>query len=139
MGREQLIMASNADGRSVSELVGQASEQVSRLVRDEMRLAAKELAEKGKRAGIGAGLFGGAGLCALFGAAGLITSAILALSLVLAPWLAALLVGLVLLLIAGAVSLAGRKQIHAATPPIPEEATKSVKSDIAAVKEGLNR
>jgi membrane protein len=132
-------MTSRADEPSVSELVGQASEQVSRLVRDEMRLAASELTEKGKRAGIGAGLLGGAGLFAWFGAAALITSAILALSLVLAPWLAALLMGLVLLLIAGAVSLAGRKQIADATPPIPEEATKSVKSDIAAVKEGLHR
>jgi membrane protein len=132
-------MTSRADGPSVSELVGQASEQVSRLVRDEMRLAASELAEKGKRAGIGAGLFGGAGLVAWFGVAALTTSAILGLSLVLAPWLAALLVGAVLLLIAGAVSLAGRKQIAEATPPIPEEAAKNVKSDIAAVKEGFHR
>jgi membrane protein len=132
-------MTSRADDPSVSELVGQASEQVSRLVRDEMRLAARELAEKGKRAGIGAGLFGGAGLIALFGVAALITSAILALSLVLAPWLAALLVAVVLLLVAGVISMAGKKQIDAATPPIPEEATRNVKSDIAAVKEGLHR
>jgi membrane protein len=132
-------MSSRADDPSVSQLVGQASEQISRLVRDEMRLAARELGEKGKRAGIGAGLFGGAGLSAVFGVAALITSAILALSLVLAPWLAALLVGLVLLVIAGAVSMAGKKQIDAATPPVPEEAAKNVKSDIAAVKEGLHR
>jgi membrane protein len=132
-------MTGRADEPSVSELVGQASEQVSRLVRDEMRLAASELAEKGKRAGIGAGLFGGAGLFALFGVAALITGAILGLSLVLAAWLAAVLVGLVLLLIAGAVSLAGKKQFDEATPPIPEEAAENVKSDIAAVKEGLHR
>jgi membrane protein len=132
-------MTSRANDPSVSELVGQASEQVSRLVRDEMRLAARELAEKGKRAGIGAGLFGGAGVTALFGVAALITSAILALSLVLAPWLAALLVAVVLLLVAGVISMAGKKQIDAATPPIPEEATRNVKSDIAAVKEGLHR
>ncbi|MET0237446.1 MAG: phage holin family protein [Kibdelosporangium sp.] len=132
-------MSSGTDDRSVSELVGQASEQVARLVRDEMRLAARELTEKGKRAGIGAGLFGGAGLAAFLGVAALITSAILALSLVLAPWLAALLVGLVLLLIAGVASLIGKKQVQAATPPIPEEAAKNVKSDIAAVKEGLKR
>ncbi|CAM3582409.1 phage holin family protein [Kibdelosporangium persicum] len=132
-------MSSRTDDRSVAELVGQASEQVSRLVRDEIRLATRELAEKGKRAGIGAGLFGGAGLFAFFGVAALITAAILALSLALAPWLAAVLVGLVLLLIAGVVSLLGKKQIDAATPPIPQEAAKNVKTDIAAVKEGLHR
>ncbi|MCE7010872.1 phage holin family protein [Kibdelosporangium philippinense] len=132
-------MSSRTDDRSISELVGQASEQISHLVRDEMRLAAKEIGEKGKRAGIGAGLFGGAGLFAFLALATLITSGILALSLVLAPWLAALLIGLALLLIAGVASLVGRKQINAATPPIPQEAAEGVKTDIATVKEGMHR
>ncbi|MFC0111418.1 phage holin family protein [Kibdelosporangium aridum] len=132
-------MSSRTDDRSISELVGQASEQISHLVRDEMRLAAKEIGEKGKRAGIGAGLFGGAGLFAFLGLGVLITSAILALSLVLAPWLAALLVGVALLLIAGVASLVGKKQIDAATPPIPQEAAEGVKADIATVKKGLHR
>jgi putative superfamily III holin-X/uncharacterized protein DUF3618 len=86
-------MSIRSDDRSVAELVSEASEQLSRLVRDEMRLAAAELKQKGKRAGIGAGLFGGAGLFALLSAGALTTSAILALSLVLAGWLAGRLAG----------------------------------------------
>lgn len=128
-----------ADDRSVAQLVSDASEQLSRLVRDEMRLAAAELKQKGKRAGTGAGLFGGAGVLAFYGGAALIASAILALSLVLAPWLAALLVGAVLLLIAAVAGLAGKKQVQRAAPPVPQQAVASVRSDIAAVKEGVRR
>jgi membrane protein len=132
-------MSTKVDGRSVAELVSEASEQLSRLVRDEMRLAAAELKQKGKRAGIGAGLFGGAGLFAVLSAGALTASAILALSLVLAGWLAALLVGVLLLAIAGIAALVGKKQIEAATPPVPEEAVAGLKSDISAVQEGLHR
>jgi membrane protein len=137
--KECLIMSTKSDDRSVAQLVSEASEQLSRLVRDEMRLAAAELKEKGKRAGIGAGLFGGAGLIAVFSVGALVTSAILALSLVMAGWLAALLVGILLLVIAGIGALVGRKQIQAATPPVPEEAMAGVKSDISAVQEGIHR
>jgi MFS family permease len=135
--RNPLIMSPNTDGRPIAELVGEASEQLARLVQDEMRLAAAELKEKGKRAGIGAGLFGGAGLVAVLSAAALIASAILALSLVMAGWLAALLVGVVLAMIAVVAALVGKKQVQAATPPVPQEAAASVKSDIAAVQKGL--
>jgi membrane protein len=132
-------MSTKSDGRSVSELVSEASEQLSLLVRDEMRLAAAELKEKGKRAGIGAGLFGGAGLIAVFSIGAFTASAILGLSLVMAGWLAALLVGILLLVIAGVAALVGRGQIRDATPPVPEEAVAGVKSDISAVQEGFHR
>ncbi|WP_257004024.1 phage holin family protein, partial [Streptomyces sp. SA15] len=46
---------------SVGELVGQASEQLSRLVRQEVALAKAELAQKGRRAGRGGELLGAAG------------------------------------------------------------------------------
>src|SRR5688572_31389683 len=82
--------------QSTSELVQRASEQISRLVRDELALAKAELAEKGRHAGIGVGLFGGGGALALYGLGVLITTAILALDLVMAAWLAALIVGVVL-------------------------------------------
>jgi len=132
-------MSTKANDRSVAELVGEASEQLSRLVRDEMRLAAAELKQKGKNAGIGAGLFGGAGFLAVLGAGALTASAILALALVLAGWLAALLVGILLLVMAAVSALVGKRKIQAATPPVPEEAVASVKSDISAVQEGLHR
>lgn len=128
-----------SDDRSVAELVSQASEQLGRLVRDELRLAVVELRRKGKRAGAGAGLFGAAGVLAFYGGAALIATVILALALVLDAWLAALIVGVVLLLVAGVAALIGRRQLRAALPPVPEQTVASVKSDVEAVKEGLHR
>ena len=127
--------ASASEDRSVTELVTELSQQTSRLVRDELRLAQAELKEKGRHAGRGAGLFGSAGLLAFFGAAGLVTTAILALSLVLPAWLSALLVSLVLLIAAGIAALIGKKEVKEAGPPAPEAAVDSVKRDIQEVKE----
>lgn len=129
--------AGQLSDRSTAELVKLAAEQVSRLVRDELRLAQVELAEKGRRAGIGAGMFGGAGVVALYGVAGLLTAAVLGLSYVLPPWLAALLVGVVLLVIAGVLALVGRGKVRQAAPAMPEDAVRSVKADINAVTEAV--
>lgn len=127
------------DDRPVGQLVGDASEQLTRLVRDEMRLAVAELQRKGKRGGVGTGLFGAAGVLAFYGGAALVACVILALAAVIAPWLAALLVGIGVLLVAAVVALVGKKQFDAATPPVPEQTMSSVKADVNAVKEGLHR
>ncbi|MBV8933609.1 MAG: phage holin family protein [Kutzneria sp.] len=124
---------------SLARLIGEASEQLSRLVRDEMRLAAAELRQKGKRAGTGAAFVGGASALGLYGGGALIASAILALTIVFAPWLAALIVGAAALVVAAIAALIGKKLVSAAVPPVPEGAAASVKADIEAVKEGLNR
>src|SRR5439155_9774684 len=100
--------AGQADDRSTAELVKQASEQISRLIRDELKLAQAELAEKGKRAGIGAGLFGGAGVIALYGVGALIATLIILLDLALPLWAAALIVTVVLFVAAGVLALIGR-------------------------------
>ncbi len=110
------------------------TQQVPDLIRSEIRLAQAEMAEKGKRAGIGIGLFSGAGLLAFFGLATLIATAILALGLVVAPWLAALIVAVVLFAGAAVLGLGGKKQVQEATPPAPERAVEGVKEDIATVK-----
>jgi membrane protein len=125
--------------RTVAQLVSDATEQLSRLVRDEIRLAAVELRQKGTRLGTGAGLVGAAGVLAFYGGATLVACAVLALALVLAPWLAALLVGVAVLLVAGALALMGKKQVEEAGPPVPEQAITSLKKDVEAVKEGLHR
>jgi uncharacterized membrane protein YqjE len=124
---------------SIGDLVKQLSEQTSTLVRQEMRLAQTELQEKGKKAGIGAGMFGASGLVAFFGAASLIAAAILALATGLDAWLSALIVGLVLLLVAGVAALMGKKQVEQATPPAPEQTIESVKRDVDTVKAGARR
>ncbi|HEY9349805.1 MAG TPA: phage holin family protein [Acidothermales bacterium] len=124
-----------ASDASTAELVSRLGEQVSTLIRSELRLAQVELQEKGKRAGIGVGLFGGAGLVALFGAGALVACAILALALIMDAWLAALIVGVVLLAVAGILALVGRSQVRRAAPPLPTEAVEGIKQDIQTVKE----
>jgi len=119
---------------SLGELVASISQQTSRLVRDEMRLAQAEMAEKGKKAGLGAGLFGGAGLLSLFGLACFISAAALALTLVLPGWAAALIVGGLLFAVAGVAAMMGKREVSEATPPVPEEALASVKQDLQVLK-----
>jgi uncharacterized membrane protein YqjE len=119
---------------TLGQLVHDLSEQIPDLVRSELRLAQAEMAEKGKRAGLGIGMFSAAGLLAFFGLAGLLTTAVMALDLVLPTWLAALVVTVVLFAAAGVVALAGRKQVAQATPAAPERAVEGVKEDIATIK-----
>jgi uncharacterized membrane protein YqjE len=119
---------------STPELVRRAYAQVSTLVRDEVALAKAELAVKAKRAGAGAGLFGAAGMLAFFGVGALVTTAILALSLVWPAWLAALTVAVVLFAIAGVAVLIGRGRINAASPVYPTEAAQGISADLEAVK-----
>jgi uncharacterized membrane protein YqjE len=125
--------------RSVGDLVQRLSEQTATLVRDEMRLAQAELQEKGKRAGMGAGMFGGAGLVALYGVGALLAAAILLIGTAIEPWLAAVIVGVVLLAVGGLLALTGKKQIDRATPPKPERAIESVQKDARHVKESARR
>lgn len=124
---------------STGELLTRLSTQVSELVRGELELARSELTEKGKRAGVGAGLAGAAGVVALFGAAALTTAAIAAMALVIPVWLAALIVGVVLLAGAGALALAGRNNLRKATPPTPQQTLESVQDDVATVKQAVRR
>jgi hypothetical protein len=119
---------------SLGALVAQLSEHTSALVRDEMRLATAELAAKGKKAGVGAGLFGGAGLFALYGVGALIAAAILALAQPLPGWAAALIVAGGLFAIAGVAAVIGKKEVSQATPPLPAEAIAGIKLDVAALK-----
>jgi uncharacterized membrane protein YqjE len=124
---------------STAELVQRATEQVSRLVRDELALARAELTQKGKHAGIGIGLFGGGGVLALYGLGALVAAAVLLLALVMPGWLAALIVAVVLFVLAGILALVGKKQVSQAVPPVPEATVRSVRADVdtvtAAVKD----
>jgi hypothetical protein len=133
----------DAPERATAELVKTAAEQISRLVRDELRLAQAEIAQKGRHAGVGAGLFGAGGLLALYGVAALLTAVVLLLAYVMPAWLAAVIVGVVLLGVAAILALVGKKQVQQATPVVPEETVHSVKEDVAtlaeAVKERGNR
>lgn len=124
---------------TTGELVTRLSAQISELVRGELALAKAELAAKGKRAGIGAGLAGTAGVLALYGLGALIATVIAALALVLPVWAAALIVAVVIFIVAGVLGLLGKNQIQRATPAVPENTVDSVKRDVAAVSERIKR
>jgi uncharacterized membrane protein YqjE len=119
---------------STSELVNQAAAQISTLVRDELALAKAELAEKGKRAGIGGGLFGGAGVLALYGLGLLLALAVVLLDLVWPLWLAVLVVMVVVFAAAGVAALIGRRELKNAVPPVPQDAVASTQADVQTVK-----
>ena len=122
------------DEKPVGELVQELSQQTATLVRQELQLAQLEMKEKGKRAGLGAGLFGGAGVVALYGVGALIATLILVLATFLEAWVAALIVTVVLFAIAGVLGLIGKKQVDQATPAAPEQAIASTKKDVDEVK-----
>ncbi|MGZ4508415.1 MAG: phage holin family protein [Blastococcus sp.] len=131
--------APDPSSASTGELIGQLTDQLSRLVRDEVRLAQAEVTQKAKRLGIGAGLFGGAGVVALLGLGALVTAAILGLANVLPGWLAGIVVAVVLFLVAGVLALLGKKDVQQATPPLPTDTIASVQADIETVKQGISR
>jgi membrane protein len=124
---------------SVGQLVEQLSAQISALVRDEMALATAEMKRKGAQAGIGIGIGGAGAVMALLGLGALVAAAILGLATVLAAWLAALIIGVVLSVVAGVISAAGITQVRNSAPPVPEKAVQSTKQDIETVKESVRR
>jgi hypothetical protein len=119
------------------ELVRELSEQVSTLVRDELALARTEMVEKGKRAGTGAGLLGGATALALYGLGALLITVGALLALVMPVWAAALVVTVVLFACAGVAALIGKNQVRRAMPPEPEAAMASGRRDVEAVKNAI--
>jgi putative superfamily III holin-X len=120
--------------RPIGELFSKLSNETSTLIRQEMELARAELTEKGKQAGKGAGLFGGAATVALLGAGAITAGIILLLALIIPDWLAAIIVGLVFVGIAALLGMKGRDEIQSATPPVPEQTVDTVKEDVQWAK-----
>jgi len=131
-GKDQ---ASTISDRSVAELLKQLSDQTATLVRQELDLAKTEFAVKGRKAGLGAGMFGGAGMFAFYAVGALTACAILALSTAMDGWLAALIVTAVYGAIAGALALIGKSKVQQGVPPMPEQAVESVKEDVQSTKQ----
>jgi uncharacterized membrane protein YqjE len=128
-------MATRSNGdASIGELAKQLSEQTTLLVRQELELAKAELQIKGKRAGAGAGMFGGAGVLGLFALGALTAAVIAALDLAMATWLAALIVAVVYGAAAGIAALMGKRKVQEALPAVPEDSVESVKEDVQWTK-----
>ncbi len=138
-GRDEVTTSSHrTDGRpSIGDLVSALSEKLSALIRDEIRLAKAEMAEKAKNAGIGIGLFVGAGVLAFWATGVLIATIILGIAEGLPAWLASLIVFVLIIAVAGVLALLGKKSLEKGTPPVPERAQASIKADVEAVREGL--
>ena len=124
----------NLREHGTGELLKELSDHTTTLVRKEIELAKAELGEKGKKAGQGAGMFGGAGLFGVFAFGALTTAIIAALDSAMELWLAALIVAVVYAVIAGVLALQGRNKVQEAGPPLPEQATESVKEDVQWAK-----
>jgi uncharacterized membrane protein YqjE len=134
--REQQPSDAQQDLReqSTGDLVKQLTQQVSTLVRQEVELAKVEMADKGKKAGVGIGMFGGAGVAALLGLGALTAFLILVLDLAMPAWAAALIVGVIWAAVAGVLALQGREKVKEVGTPLPEETTESVKEDVEWLK-----
>ena len=126
--------AHDIEEKPTAELVGDLGRELTTLIHQEMELARVELAEKGKRAGLGAGLFGAAAVLAVFGIGCLTACVVAALAQVMSLWLAALIVALAYLVVAGILALTGKREVQEATPPVPEQAVESTKEDVEWLK-----
>lgn len=115
--------------RPTGELLRELSRQTTELVRQEIDLAKAEIGEKGKQAGIGAGMFGGAGLLGVGAFAALTTAVIAALQLAMPVWVAALIVAVVYGAAAAVLAQRGKQKVQDVGTPIPEQTTESVKED----------
>lgn len=131
---EQRIQHPGSD-RSVAELMRELSEQTSTLVRQEMELARAELTAKGKQAGLGIGMFGAAGIVALYAVGGLTAFLILVLSQGMKGWLAALIVTVVYAAVAGILALIGKSRVQRSVPPTPEQTVQTVKEDVHTIEQ----
>jgi MFS family permease len=139
VGQEHPAQEADLQDQSVADLVRQLTELVPQLVREELALAKAELTDKGKRAGLAAGLLGGGGALAFYGLGALIAAVALGLAEMLPGWLATLVVAVVLLLVAGLLALVARSQVRRAVPPVPEQAVQSARLDVEAVRESARR
>lgn len=121
--------------RSTAELLKQLSDQTATLVRQELELAKVELTQKGRQAGIGAGMFGAAGMVGLYAVGALTAAIILALSLAVSGWVAALIVAAAYGAIAGVLALTGKTRVSRGVPPAPEQTMATVKQDVEYLRE----
>jgi membrane protein len=120
--------------KPMADLVRQLSEQTSHLVRAEVELAKAELAAKGKQAGIGAGMFGGAGIFGFYGFGALTAAFIALLALAMDTWVAALIIAVVYFAIAGVAAMLGKGRVQKATPLAPQQAIDTTKTDLEVTK-----
>jgi len=126
--------SSRPERKGLFALISDVPRLVTDLVKGELELAKLELIAKGKKAGVGAGLIAGALIVLLLFVTMLLTALVLGLGEIMPPWLAALLVALVLLIIAAVLAFIGYKSVQKALPPKPERAMRGLERDVKVLK-----
>jgi hypothetical protein len=122
---------------SMGALFTQLSDDLSTLMRQELQLARAEMAEKGRKAGLGIGMFGGAGIITFLALQALTACLVALLATAMDVWIAALIITVVYAAAAAGLALSGRQQVSAAAPPVPEQTTETLKEDVQWAKTQL--
>jgi uncharacterized membrane protein YqjE len=135
MSGNEVHRESEVSDRSIAELLKRLSDQTTTLARQEVDLAKAELVAKGKQAGLGAGMFGGASMFGLYALGALTACVILALATVMSAWLGALIVAAVYAAIACVLAVAGKSRVKKGVPPVPEQTVETVKEDVEVAKQ----
>jgi hypothetical protein len=132
--REDPLQDNGLRDRSIAELLRQLSQETATLVRQEMELAKAEVAEKGKKAGVGAAMFGGAGAAGLATLGAFTAFLILLLNTFMDAWLAALIVTIVYGAVTAFLVMRGKEKVQEAGSPVPEQTVDTIKEDIEWAK-----
>lgn len=123
--------------QSMGELFKRLSDDLTDLVRQELRLAQAEMVQKGKRAGSGAGILGGAGVLALVALGTFSAFVIAALSKAMDVWLASLIVTVIYIAVGVLLAKTGTQRVSEASPPMPEQTVQTIKEDARWAKTHL--
>lgn len=130
--------AASAD-TPVAELVQRATEQITRLVRDELTVARAELTAKGKQAGVGVGFLGGGAMLGLYAGGTAVATVVFALAAVIPDALAALIVTVALAVAAAIAAQRGKKQVAKAMPATPTATRDSIRADADTIRGAASR
>ena len=120
--------------RPLGEVAKELTGDLSLLVRQEIELAKAEMAQKGRTAAPGLGMFGGAAIVALCAAGAITAFVVLLFSLFLPDWAAALIVGALLAAAAYVLIKQGKERVADAGKPVPEQTIETVKEDVEWAK-----
>ena len=124
-------------GRPVAALLSELAGETSTLVRQEIALFKAELSEKLTRTGVGAGALAAGGVIAFSGWLALLAAAILGLSQVLAPWLSALIVAVVVIALGAGLALFGKSRLKA-DALVPHRTLNSLREDQAWIRDQVS-
>lgn len=127
--------ASNAQ-RSFSDVLQDIVGNIQQIIRAEVRLAQVEIKEKANQASKPAGVLDPGIVLGLYGLGFLLLAAVYGLSLALPAWLAALIVGVVMAIIAGGLVASGLTKLRN-TNSAPEKTAQTMKENVEWAKEQI--